>query len=451
MTLKEFTILTEMKKRQMISAFVAGATAGTAMYIMDKNRKCQNNIKKSNSNKTKNALIVASVASMIDQFNIPNIKILLELGYNVDVAANFVKGSTCSEAKIRELIALLDDMGVDCYHVDFDRNVADIRAHIKSFKELDKVVCGLAEPINQTRHHYIEPKDGRVYAFIHSHSPIGGVVGRITGKRHGIKNIYTAHGFHFYNGAPLKDWLFFYPIEKICSRWTDVLITINKEDYQRSKKKFHVNHIEYIPGIGIDLTRFSTSKKIINREEYRKSLGIPNNAFVMVSVGELNKNKNHSIILKAMSLLQGKDIHYVIAGQGAMYDSLLEMAKAYSIEDRVHLLGFRNDVSQLYQMADVCVFPSIREGLGIAAIEGMVSGLPLICSNNRGACDFAQNGVNAFVCDYNDVYGFASAIQRLYNAPELCFKFGKVNLEEARRFDIGRVNRIMHSLYNRVE
>lgn len=352
------------------------------------------------------------------------IKELLEEGHTIDIACN---------DKISPVPECYKKWGCRIYSLPCSRSPF-AAGNIKTVQKIKKLV---------------EKKE---YDIVHCHTPIVSVCTRVVCRRirkNGTKVFYTAHGFHFYSGAPLMNWLFFYPIEKICSRWTDVLITINTEDYQMSKKKFHANHTAYIPGIGIDLMKFSASKEI-NREGYRKSLGIPVNAFVMVSVGELNKNKNHSVILKAMSLLQEKDIHYVIAGQGTMYDCLLEMAKAFHIEDRVHLLGFRNDVSQLYQMADVCVFPSIREGLGIAAIEGMASGLPLICSNNRGARDYAQNGVNAFVCDYNDVDGFASAIQRLYNAPELCAEFGKVNLKEARRFDIGRVSRIMHSLYNRV-
>lgn len=380
----------------------------------------------------KKALMITSVPSMIGQFNMDNIRILQNIGYEVHVACNFYDTSVWSAQRKKQFKVELENKKI-CYHqINFPRNPSNLKNIFLSCRQLNRLIQ------NET------------FDLVHCHTPTAGVVSRFVAHEQKIRVIYTAHGFHFYKGAPLKNWLLYYPIEWFCSWWTDILVTINREDYTCAKKRFHANHTEYIPGIGIDLTKFSTLKEI-NREEYRKSLGIPINAFVMVSVGELNKNKNHSVILKAMSLLQEKDVHYVIAGQGTMHDCLLEMAKAFHIENRVHLLGFRNDVSQLYQMADVCVFPSIREGLGIAAIEGMASGLPLICSNNRGARDYAQNGVNAFVCEYNDVDGFAGAIQRLYNAPELCAEFGKVNLKEARRFDIGRVSRIMYSLYSRVE
>ena len=252
-------------------------------------------------------LMLASVASMIDQFNVPNIKLLISLGYKVDVACNFIDGSTCSEAKIAELKNKLKEMDVDCYQIDFARSVKHIWQNIKAYRQVFKLM--------QSNH----------YAFIHCHSPIGGVCGRLAGHKTHTKVIYTAHGFHFYKGAPLLNWLIYYPIEKYLSRYTDVLITINKEDYEIAKNKMHAKKTEYIPGVGIDVEKIQNTK--VERNKKRKELGIPQDAFVLISVGELNKNKNHEVVIKALKNIADKNnMHYIIAGQGPLYQYLLDLA-----------------------------------------------------------------------------------------------------------------------------
>ena len=169
----------------------------------------------------KKVLMLASVASMIDQFNMPNIQLLQELGYEVHVACNFEKGSTCTQERIQNLKQRLEHMGVEYFQIDFSRNVLRVNEIWKAYRQVERLL------------------EKEKYSFIHCHSPIGGAVGRIAAHKTHTKVIYTAHGFHFYKGAPLHNWLIYYPIEKWLSRYTDVLITINKEDYQRAKKKFH--------------------------------------------------------------------------------------------------------------------------------------------------------------------------------------------------------------------
>ena len=164
----------------------------------------------------KRVLMLASVASMIDQFNMPNIVLLQKLGYQVDVACNFIEGNTCSDERVAELKQKLQDMHVRCCQIDFARNIKHMGQNMRALRQVE----GLMK------------QNG--YVFCHCHSPIGGVVARIAGHRTKTKVIYTAHGFHFYQGAPVMNWLVYYPVEKMLSRWTDVLITINHEDYALS-------------------------------------------------------------------------------------------------------------------------------------------------------------------------------------------------------------------------
>ena len=369
-------------------------------------------------------LMLASVASMIDQFNIPNIKLLISLGYKVDVACNFIDGSTCSEAKIAELKNKLKEMDVDCYQIDFARSVKHIWQNIKAYRQVLKLM--------QSNH----------YAFIHCHSPIGGVCGRLAGHKTHTKVIYTVHGFHFYKGAPLLNWLIYYPIEKYLSRYTDVLITINKEDYEIAKNKMHAKKTEYIPGVGIDVEKIQNTK--VERNKKREELGIPQDAFVLISVGELNKNKNHEVVIKALKNIADKNnIHYIIAGQGALYQYLLDLADDYGLKDKVHLLGFRTDVIELLKSSDCFVFPSRREGLPVALMEAMACGLPVICSNVRGCSDLVTDCQNTFLISPNDIDSIVKNINSALLNPEKRNSYRQVIAS----VDIKNITQSMQKLY----
>lgn len=375
-------------------------------------------------------LIVASVASMIDQFNIPNIKLLKSMGYKVDVACNFKEGSSCSQDKICELLELLTEMDVNCYQIDFSRSITNLYQNLKALWQIEKI---------------LKKTD---YKFVHCHSPIGGVISRIACHKSKIPCIYTAHGFHFFKGAPIKNWLLFYPIEKYFSKYTDILITINKEDYNNAKKHFYMKELELIPGVGIDTNKFSNIENF-NRKEYRKGLGLSDDNIMLFSVGELNKNKNHEVVIRALEQINNKNVHYFIAGQGNLKDYLLELAKKLNVEDQVHLLGFRNDIRELNHCADIFMFPSLREGLGLAAIEAMASGLPLVTSNKHGINDYSENGVTGYKISPNDVNGFAEAINEIISDSN-CDKLSKHNIELSKKYDLKNVDECMKIIYEEI-
>lgn len=403
-----------------------------------------NNISRKRSAETSRyVLIVASVASMIDQFNIPNLKILKELNYDIDVACNFDKGNTCTDEKIENLLDVLDSLEIDCYQIDFNRRAIDLKDNIKAFKQLSNVVKGIDVPIRSNRYHQIT--DQNKYIFIHCHSPIGGVIGRIVAKKYHIRTIYTAHGFHFYTGAPLRNWLFYYTIEWILSFWTNVLITINKEDYERAQKSFHAERTLYIPGVGIDIQRFQRQEeeRVINRN----LLGIKQEEFLILSVGELNKNKNHETIIHAVAELKNKDIHYFIAGQGKLREYLEKVTRKLDIQNQVHILGYRNDIEQIYQCADLYVLPSIREGLNVSLMEAMASGLPIVCSNIRGNKDLVVEGKGGFLCKTKKVSDYSKTIEKISSSKNIAESMGDYNRIRIERFGSTRIKRQMKQVY----
>lgn len=375
-------------------------------------------------------LMLASVASMINQFNMPNIYLLQDMGFEVHVACNFKEGSTCSDEKVEEIKKELESIGVKFFHVDFSRNVFRLGRALKAYKQTVRIV-------RQEN-----------YEFIHCHSPIGGVVGRLAGKKTHTKVMYTAHGFHFFKGAPKSYWMFIYPIERFLSRFTDILVTINTEDYNRAKAKFHAKEIDYIPGVGIDLE--ALSKVQVDRTAKREELGIPQDGFMIFSIGEINDNKNHETIIRALAKVKEQDIVYAICGKGYKREYLESLATELGISERVKFLGFRTDAKQICQCADVFAFPSQREGLGLSALEAMAAGLPLVTSNVHGINDYSIPGKSGYSCSPLDAQAFAEAIEKLYLSPEDRARMGQYNLEQVKKYDIHKVNEIMRGLYTKI-
>lgn len=352
----------------------------------------------------KKILIVSTVSRQFYLFEQGNIEVLQSLGYEVHGAANF------DDANKR-----LDALDIVRHPFDIQRSPFSVK-NIKAYKQLKKIM------------------ESENFDIVHCHSPMGGVLARLASRTVGIKTvIYTAHGFHFYKGAPLLNWLLYYPVEKWLSRYTDVLITINKEDFERANS-FKTCHVEYVPGIGVDTSIFENTAEV--RGKKRNELQVPEDAFVILSVGELNKNKNHEVIIKAISKTLNKDIIYIICGQGILKDYLNKLVDDLSLSNQVKLLGFRDDVSEIYLAADLFAFPSYREGLSVSLMEAMSSGLPVICSNIRGNTDLIDEGNGGFLLKPNDINGFATAIDKIAKNTKISnLEIGNTNKKKIKEFD----------------
>lgn len=382
----------------------------------------------------KKALIVTTTASMIDLFNMPNIHILQQLGYEVSVACNFRDGNSTSRERVEAFLAELDEQNVIHHDIDLPRSPFKVRRLLFAYRELKKLV--LAER----------------YELIHCHTPVGGFLTRLVGvqarRRFGTKVIYTAHGFHFYKGAPLKNWLLYFPVEWLCSFWTDVLITINREDHAFARKHLHAERTEYVPGVGIDIRKFSpdiVSDK--ERKEIREKLGIKPDEKMLLSVGELNRNKNHEIILYAMAELSDETVHYMVAGRGKLYGHLTEVAEKLGISERVHLLGYIKDVCNLYKAADIYILPSLREGLNVSIMEAMASKLPVICSRIRGNTDLIEDGKGGILCSSTKVAEYISAIRILIGDKNQMAAMGEYNGKAVFKYDTEKIMEKIGKIY----
>lgn len=372
----------------------------------------------------KKVLFVATVVKThMMQFHLPYLKLFKDLGWETAVASknDYENPEDCR-------IPYCDTY----YNVPFAR-LPWKTANIQSYKMLKKII------------------DEGNYDIIHCHTPVGAMIARLAAlgaRKKGTKVIYTAHGFHFFKGAPLLNWLLFYPAEWLLAPVTDVLITINKEDHARALKQLRAKRIEYVPGVGIKTEKFRNL--VLDREAKRETLGYGTEDFLALTVAEMTPNKNHITILKALALLKERgelgNIHYLICGRGEMWASLEESAKELGIDDHVNFLGYRTDAPELYKISDLFLFVTFREGLSVALMEAMSSGMPIICAKIRGNTDLIDDNVSG-VFSENSPEAVAEHILRLYRDTEKRKALGQAASEKALLFDEKAVLQQVKEIY----
>ncbi len=371
----------------------------------------------------KKVLLVATVQSHIAQFHKPLIAWLTENSYGLDVAAR---------DNLSEKPNLFLDIKGEKFNIPFSRSPFSFK-NIKAYKQLA---------------HIINNGD---YDVVHCNTPVGSILTRIAAnkkrKKGKLKVIYEAHGFHFFKGGSKKNWVLWYPIEKWFSRYTDTLITINKMDYAVAHEKFKAKSVKYIPGVGIDLSRFENTD---TATDIKAEFSLPDSAKTVMSVGELNKNKNHQVIIRALHYLNDSNIHYFIAGNGPLKDELIKLAAELNVQSNVHFLGYRRDVPALLRGADVYAFPSLREGLGLASIEAMAAGLPILTSDRHGINDYSENGKTGFKYHPLDYKGFADGIRRIVYDDIFKQTVGEYNKTVSKNFTVAASMDALTKIYREI-
>lgn len=363
-------------------------------------------------------LFVATIGGFVSQFEMNDVKLLQDKEYEVHYAANFENNIYHLEEKIYEKNNIKE------HNVPMAKNPFNLLKNFKAYRDIRKII------------------DSENISLVHCHTPVGGVIARLAAARSKSKPkvIYTAHGFHFYKGAPIKNWCIYYTVEKIMARFTDALVTINKEDYQRAHKfKLRSGGKVYrIPGVGIDTNRFKF-------EGFYPG-------FKIVSVSEINKNKNHKIVIDAIKKLidQGESIYYDIYGKGPNEEYLKEYIKELGLEEYVSLKGYIVRPEEILTKASCFAFPSIREGLGIAALEAMSCGLPVIASDNRGTREYMVDGYNGIVCKSGDAGEYAKAILKLKNSDGLRKAMSGNAIKTAKKFSVARSEEVMKQVYDSI-
>lgn len=365
-------------------------------------------------------LIVAHYSRFLVQFELNDVKLLQGMGYEVHYATNFEHEDMYADA-----VQVIREHGVILHQVDFVRSPYNISANIKAYKQLKHLM--------QTE----------MFAGVHCHTPMAGALARLAANAaHTAPVLYTAHGFHFYKGCPLKNRLIYQTAETFLARYTDAQITINREDFAAAQKFPLRGKAYYVPGIGVDVKKISSVQ--VDRATKRAELGIPQDAFVFISVGELNENKNHSTVIRALARTDIPNSYYLICGEGKLKQQHFELAQKLGISEKVKLLGFRTDVSEILRACDCFVFPSFREGLSVSLMEAMAAGLPCIASRIRGNVDLLEE--SRYLFEPADESALCQLLKDAANGVQTEQECAR-NREMLKRYDIENVSRCMTEIY----
>lgn len=387
----------------------------------------------------KKALLVTRVSGFVPQHESNNVKLLQELGYEVHYATNLhtvVYGTDNRR---------LEGTGIITHQIDFQRSPFS-RGVKKSYRQLKELM--LREQFD----------------LIHCHMPMSGVIARIaaqkvskmTGRR--VPVIYTAHGFHFFRGAHLRNWCY-YPVERFMSRYTDRLILINEEDYRRGLTFPIRGRVEKISGVGIRLERFAPYQKQtwdIEEKGIREKYGIPADYRILVSIGELAPGKNNMISVEAMQQLADLKVAYLICGTGRMEEALRDKVRELHLEKSVFFAGYVEDTPALLQQCDIFLFPSEREGLPVALMEAMAVGLPVVASDIRGIHDLIEHTKGGYLVRGFAPDDYAVKVRRLLEEKagksavpreERRKQMGWWNQKQVQNFSLSVVEKEMRKIY----
>lgn len=368
----------------------------------------------------KKALIVATVGGFICSFEKNDIKLLKKLGYEVYIACN-------TSGREEEL----EQLGCKIIDLPIARNPFK-KQNITSYRKLKSLM------------------KKKEFALVHCHTPVGGVLARMVAQKYrktGTKVIYTAHGFHFFKGAPIINWLIYYPVERWFSRYTDVLVTINHEDYGRAKT-FYAKKVEYIPGVGVDMEKFAPdSVPLKKQKQLCQEFGINGEDVVLLSVGELSQRKNQKVIIEAISKLNNQNIKYLLVGEGPLKEEYQALIQKLHLEKQVILTGFRKDIKEICAITNLFVFPSLQEGLPVALMEAMACEIPVVCSQIRGNVDLIEEGKGGFLVPPTNSEMFAKKIKEVIEAPVLAKEMAVCNRERMKMFSIQKIKEKMLRIY----
>lgn len=251
---------------------------------------------------------------------------------------------------------------------------------------------------------------------VHCHTPIVGLLVRYAARKyrkHGTKVIYTTHGLAYTHLSSKKEYLIYHAIESFASRFCDAIITINKEDFENAKK-LKCKNIYHINGVGVDTSKYKSVN--IDRDEYRKKIGVATDKILILAIGELSHRKNHIVIVKALSKIKDKEKYvFAICGRemtsGGTGQEIRNLSKELGVNTL--FLGFRRDIPEVIKCADIGVMPSIREGLGLSGIEMMCQGIPVVGSDVQGIKEYVINKETGYLCNPFDVKAFTDGIMSL--------------------------------------
>jgi glycosyltransferase involved in cell wall biosynthesis len=369
-------------------------------------------------------LVVATVSGTIESFIAPYARHFRSLGWKVDAAAH---GATSNAV----LLEAFDNV----YELPISRSLLDVKGLLRGRTAMAKLLESGPD-------------------IVHVHTPIAGFVARLAAKQVPLDRrpavAYTAHGFHFYKGGPAATNATFLAAERLAGRWTDRLVVINDED-QAAAEHYRIvprERLVRMPGIGVDTQVYARSLVALSdvahvREELRVSAAAP----LFVVVGELSRRKRQRDAITALASMSHEDAHLALAGAGSERPALERLAYRLGLSDRVHFLGFTQDVRPVLCAATALLLPSEREGLARSVMEALSLEVPVITSTARGNGELVGDDAG-ILFRTGDTRGLAEAMDRLIDKPDERREMGLRGRERmVAGYDLGLLIPMHEALY----
>ena len=358
-------------------------------------------------------LIVTTIAGALEDFILPFIHHYRGLGWQVDgISVDITSNSAC--------VAALDSV----WDVPWSRNPLDPRNLLDAVPRIQEIVI-----------------QGN-YDLVHVHTPVAAFVTRYAISRLKIEHkpqvIYTAHGFHFHKqGNPLINQIFL-NLERLGGRWTDYLITINREDEAAAKKHRLLpdERIFYTPGIGLELDKYDRDG--VSEAEItaiHQELGLKDNDVLLLTVAEFTPNKRHCDQLLALKQLDRPEVHLAFAGDGDARAEAEKLTQELNLEQQVHFLGFRYDIPALICASRSLLLTSQREGLPRSIMEAFCAAKPVIGTKVRGIQDLLGDNCGLLV-EVGDIRGLSQAMAQMIDEPERAVQMGANGRQKIETYDV---------------
>lgn len=354
-------------------------------------------------------LFVANIHKHFSVFHLPYIILLRMQGHEVHLAANGIEEKI--DSANRQIL------------IPFGRSPVD-KNNIKAYLELKNLI------------------ENEKYNLVYCHTSIASAITRLAclniRKNGNTKLLYVVHGFDFSKYSSLKSWLMYFPLERFLSRFTDGMVTINKEDYNLIfEKKFKNKDTFLINGIGINSERLKDATKL-SKMNLRDEYGYDERDFILIYIAEFIHRKNHKFIIDSTPILKSKipNLRILFVGKGQLMDDMQGVVREMNLSAYISFLGFRSDIGNLICLSDVGVSSSKLEGLGLNIAEAQFCGLPVVATHDKGHEELIQHGFNGYLFPVNDKDKFIEYIETLYLNEVLRKSFGKNASEFVKKFDI---------------
>ena len=259
---------------------------------------------------------------------------------------------------------------------------------------------------------------------VYCHSSKAGAIGRLANvglkNRQGKKNIsvYNAHGWAFnMKGADKKVIESYVLIEKMLAPATDSIICISEFE-----KNTALSHGICEPGkLHVIYNGIDFDEECVERSKPWDMMGIPDNAFVVGTVGRLATQKAPDVFVKAASVIKKRipEAFFVIVGDGLNRKDTEKLVREYGLSDCFLITGWVNNPFNYICIFDVAMLMCRWEGFGLVLPEYMLIRKPIVASNVDAIPEIIQDGVNGLLVEREDYYAAAEAVVRLHDDPAL--------------------------------